>query len=70
VKRIWIILAGVFAGLALVLFLRRDYERAFISAAVGAVSWFLSYRVQMKDLVRANEPEEEADEGLESNEKE
>jgi hypothetical protein len=61
VKRFWIILAGVFAGIAVVLFLRGDYEQAFVSATVGSVSWFLSYRVQMKTLINDNEPPETID---------
>lgn len=67
-KRLWIILAGVFAITALILFLRGDYDKAFISAALGAVVWFLGYRVQMRELVRANELREEPDESMESNE--
>jgi hypothetical protein len=62
VKRFWITLAGVFAGIALVLFIRGDYEKAFVSAAVGSVAWFLSYRVQMRALVGANEPAEDLEE--------
>jgi hypothetical protein len=70
VKRFWIILAGVFAGIAIVLFTRGDYDKAFISAALGSVSWFLSYRVQMRELVKANEPPEEMEDELESDEEE
>ncbi|HEY6806719.1 MAG TPA: hypothetical protein VI306_24285 [Pyrinomonadaceae bacterium] len=60
-KRFWIILAGVFAGIAVALFLRGDYEKAFVSATIGSVSWFLSYRVQMQALVKENEPPEPID---------
>jgi hypothetical protein len=56
VRRFWIIFAAVFALAALLLFLRGAYEKAFIAATLGAVSWMLSYRVQMRDMVRANEP--------------
>jgi len=70
VKRFWIILAGVFAGIALVLFIRGDYDKAFISAAIGCVSWFLSYRAQMRALVQANEPAEEIEDESESDEDE
>jgi len=71
VKRFWITLAGVFAGIAIVLFLRGDYEKAFVSATVGSVAWFLSYRVQMRALVKANEPPEDfEDDELESDEQE
>jgi hypothetical protein len=70
VKKFWIILAGVLAGVAVVLFLRDDYEKAFVSAALGAIAWILSYRVQMRAHVKANEPSEEIDDDLESNEEE
>ena len=67
-KRFWIILAGVFALAAVILFLRQDYEKAFISAAAGAVSWFLGYRAQMQELVKVNQ--RETDENLESHDEE
>jgi uncharacterized membrane protein YccC len=68
VKRMWTILAGVFAFAALVLFLRHDYDKAFVCAALGAVGWFLGYRIQIKAMVRANEPPEDSEESLDSNE--
>jgi hypothetical protein len=52
------------------MFLRTDYEKAFIAAALGAVSWMLSYRVQMREKVRANEPSENLDDSLETDEEE
>ena len=61
-------MASGLAVTALILFLRTDYERAFIAAALGAVSWMLSYRVQMRDLVRANEPPEDLNNDLEKDE--
>ena len=69
-KRVWILLAGVLAGIAVVLFLRGDYDKAFISAALGSVAWFLSYRVQMRALIKANEPDEELEDDWESDEEE
>ena len=67
-KRVWIILAGLFAVAALVLFLRNDYDKAFICAALGLVAWFLSYRVRMRELVKANERPDEFEESFESDE--
>ncbi|HJX93919.1 MAG TPA: hypothetical protein VJ372_25715 [Pyrinomonadaceae bacterium] len=69
-KRFWIFLACAFALTALIMFLRTDYEKAFIAAALGAVSWMLSYRVQMREKVRANEPSENLDDSLETDEEE
>ena len=64
------ILSAVLALIAVVFFARRDYDNAFVCAALGAVAWFLRYRTQMKELVKANEPREETGESLESNEEE
>jgi hypothetical protein len=70
VKRFWIILAGVFAGIAIVLFVRGDYDKSFIFAAVGCVAWFLSYRVQMRALIAETDSAEELEDELESDEEE
>jgi hypothetical protein len=64
------ILSAVFALIAVILFARRDYDNAFVCAALGAVAWFLRYRAQMKELVKVNEPAEGARESLDSNEEE
>lgn len=70
-KLFWITLAGTLAAIAIVLFLKGDYEKAFVSASVGSVAWFLSYRVQMRALVKANEPSDDIEEDeLESDEQE
>jgi len=68
VKRVWIIVAAAFAITALILLLRSNYDYAFIAAALGAVGWFLSYRVQMRDLIGPDEPEDELDEDFEDDE--
>ncbi len=54
-KIVWIILAAIGAVLAIVFVMKGDYEKAFLAAAAGAVCWFLSYRVQMKEIVQSNE---------------
>ncbi len=33
--------------------LRRDFDKAFVVAALGAVAWFLNYRVQMREITAA-----------------
>jgi hypothetical protein len=48
-------------AVALVFLLRRDFDKAFILAAIGAVAWFLNYRVQMKALVEPANEENEQD---------
>ena len=67
-KRVWIIVAAAFAITALVFLFRGSYDRAFIAAALGAVSWFLSYRVQMRDLIGPDEPEDDLNGNFEDDE--
>ena len=62
------ILSGVFAIAAVIFFARQAYDNAFVCAALGAVAWFLRYRAQMKELLKANEPVEHTSENLDSNE--
>lgn len=51
-------LCGVWAGVYL---LQRDFDKAFIVAAAGAIAWFLSYRVQMKEIVDQADQEDNDD---------
>ena len=41
-----IVMAGVFLW-------RRDFDTAFVVAALGMVAWFLNYRAQMKEITAA-----------------
>ena len=65
-KYVWMIVSAVFALIAVIFFARHNYDNAFVCAALGAVSWFLRYRAQMREVVKANEPSE----SLDSNEEE
>jgi hypothetical protein len=56
-ERIWIIIAALFALAAGVLLWRNNMSAAFVTATLGAVAWFLSYRVQMRAKVDAAEQE-------------
>lgn len=56
-ERIWIIIAALFALAAGVLLWRNNMPAAFVTATLGAVAWFLSYRVQMRAKVDAAEEE-------------
>lgn len=58
-KIFWMILAGVAIVVAGVFLWRRDFNAAFVSAALGMVAWFLNYRAQMKEIVKAANVEEE-----------
>jgi len=46
-----IVMAGVFLW-------RRDFDTAFVIAALGMVAWFLNYRAQMKEITAAAELKE------------
>ena len=46
VAAVAIVMAGVFLW-------RRDFDTAFVVAAVGMVAWFLNYRAQMKEITAA-----------------
>ena len=52
------ILAGVGIVVAGVFLWRRDFDKAFVIAALGMVAWFLNYRAQMKETAPAAELEE------------
>ncbi|HEV7743453.1 MAG TPA: hypothetical protein VGO56_00535 [Pyrinomonadaceae bacterium] len=58
-KLFWMILAGVAMGVAVAFLSERDFDKAFVAAALGMVAWFLSYRVQMKAVVKAADLEDD-----------
>lgn len=65
------ILAGIGIVVAGFFLLRRDFDTAFVIAALGMVAWFLNYRAQMKEVTAAadvekknNRDQEEAYEDL------
>lgn len=53
------ILAGVGIVAAGFFLIRRDFDKAFVIAALGMVAWFLNYRAQMKEMTAAADLEEE-----------
>jgi len=57
-------MAGACGAVALFFAFRSDYEKAFVTAAIGAVCWFLNYRQQLRESLAANEEtdEKESDE--------
>ena len=64
-ERIWIILAAVMVIVAATFLWRNNISATFVTATLGAVAWFLSYRAQIRAKIAASE-EEPAD--LETNE--
>lgn len=53
-KLFWMILAGVCILVAALLLVMGRLDAAFVAAAFGIVSWFLNYRVQMKEIIAAD----------------
>jgi hypothetical protein len=69
-ERIWTVIAALFAVGAGVLLWRNNLPAAFVTATLGAVAWFLSYRVQLRAKIAAAEEESnEQDSNEESVEK-
>ena len=58
-KTFWMIVAGVAIAVAGVFLWLRDFDKAFVIAALGMVAWFLNYRAQMREITKAAEREEQ-----------
>lgn len=52
-KFFWLIVAGICIAVAAFYMLRRDFNTAFVIAALGMIFWFLNYRAQMKEVIAA-----------------
>jgi uncharacterized membrane protein YhfC len=68
VKHLWLTISFICIAIALVFLFRRDFDKTFIVAAIGAIAWFLSYRVQMKELVVLADEQSEQDRKSQSDE--
>ncbi len=69
-ERIWIILAAVMAAVAGAFVWWNNMSAAFVTATLGAVAWFLSYRAQIRARLAATEADlEETEPSEDSNEK-
>jgi hypothetical protein len=55
VRLFWITITGICIATALVLLARQRLDAAFVVGTLGIVAWFLSYRVQMKSIIEAND---------------
>jgi hypothetical protein len=53
VKTFWIVVSALCGAAAVFFVVRNDYEMMFIVATIGAVAWFLSYRVRLRETLRA-----------------
>jgi preprotein translocase subunit SecF len=56
------ILAGVCIMVAAFFLLRRNFDTAFVIAALGLLAWFLNYRAQMKEIIAAANLQENSSE--------
>ena len=56
-ERIWIILAALMVIMAAAFVWRNNMSAAFVTATLGAVAWFLSYRAQIRAKTAAREGE-------------
>ena len=54
-ERIWIIIAGLLVIVAAVFLWRNNLSAAFVTAALGATAWILSYRSKLRAQVAAAE---------------
>jgi hypothetical protein len=57
IERIWIIVATIMVTVAAVFLWRNNVSAAFVTATLGAVAWFLSYRAQIRAKLAATEME-------------
>jgi hypothetical protein len=57
IERIWIIFAAVMVIVAAAFLWRNNMSAAFVTATLGAVAWFLSYRAQIRAKLAATEVE-------------
>lgn len=68
-ERLWIVLAAVMVIVAAAFLWRNNVSAAFVTATLGAVAWFLSYRTQISARLAATEADsEEAETDEDSNE--
>jgi hypothetical protein len=61
VKTFWIVVSGLCGVTAILLFVRNDYDKAFIAATLGVVAWFLNYRTRLRETFDKDETETSAD---------
>jgi uncharacterized membrane protein YdjX (TVP38/TMEM64 family) len=59
-RTFWIVVSAVCGATAVYFVVRNDYDKMFIAAVVGAVAWFLSYRVQLREKLDEDDTDQEA----------
>jgi hypothetical protein len=48
---IWTIASILCLAVAAIFLLRENYDAAFVLAALGAVAWFLNYRMRIRGMI-------------------
>ena len=64
-ERIWIIVSALLAITAGVFLWRNNLSAAFVTGALGACAWFLSYRSQLRAKIAAEEKDSEEQQDIE-----
>ena len=59
IERVWIIASGILLVVAAVFLWRNNLSAAFVTAALGACAWFLSYRAQLRKKINDDETRDE-----------
>ena len=59
IERVWTVLSGMLLVFAAFFVWRNNFSAAFVSAALGACAWFLSYRGAMKKKIADIDSEDE-----------
>ena len=55
--RVWMFLSALLLIVAAVFLWRNNLSAAFVTAALGACAWFLSYRTQLRATLETEEDE-------------
>ena len=59
IERLWMIASGILLVLAAFFVWRNNLSAAFVTAALGACAWFLSYRVELRKKIGDDESNSE-----------
>jgi Flp pilus assembly protein TadB len=65
-ERIWMVASCILLVTAAVFLWRNNLSAAFVTAALGACAWFLSYRAQLRAKAAADEESNEGTSAEES----
>jgi hypothetical protein len=57
IEKLWMFVAALLLIVAAVFLWRNNLSAAFVTAALGACAWFLSYRTQLRAMTKAHDDE-------------